>query len=83
MFAQCTNVEHRAAKTYVIEIASASSKELLGTIRWYGPWRQYCFYPINSLFNHGCLDVIARYLKYLNSRLPWDLFDADKAAGSR
>ena len=30
--------------------------ERLGTIRWYGPWRQYCFFPEpDTVWSAGCL----------------------------
>jgi hypothetical protein len=38
----------------------------LGEIRWYGPWRQYCYYPpIESIFSAGCLQDIADFIKQL------------------
>lgn len=48
-------------KTKVWNIISRGSGRLLGQIRWYGPWRQYCFYPTaETLFNVGCMgDIIA------------------------
>lgn len=42
-----------------------SSKGLLGTVKWYSPWRRYVFYPapIESLFDAGCLDEIVVFLR--------------------
>jgi hypothetical protein len=32
---------------------------LLGTIAWYGAWRQFCLYPaLGTVFNNGCLNDI-------------------------
>ena len=46
-------------KTEIWLILSRSSGFNLGTIKWYGPWRQYCFFPSsNSVFNRACIDDI-------------------------
>ena len=37
---------------------------LLGSIKWYPQWRQYCFFPMNNtLHNAGCLNDIADFMK--------------------
>lgn len=47
------------AQTDVINILSISSQFILGQIRWYGPWRQYCFMPsARSVFNRTCMGEI-------------------------
>jgi hypothetical protein len=34
----------------------------LGTIKWYGPWRKYCFCPVaNVVFEQDCLRCIADF----------------------
>ena len=39
---------------------------VLGHIKWYSPWRQYCFYPSPScVFNNGCLGDISAFIKGL------------------
>lgn len=46
-------------KTTILEVISRSSNIKLGTIKWYGAWRQYVFYPeYNTLWNRDCLTVI-------------------------
>ena len=37
------------------------SDDALGLVKWYGPWRQYCFYPESqTIFNKGCmLDIVS------------------------
>jgi hypothetical protein len=49
------------AKTVVIHVENKKSNMILGVISWYGPWRQYCFYPTieSVLFNHTCLHEIS------------------------
>ena len=43
-------------KTEVWNVLSKSSGFILGKIKWYGPWRQYCFFPsANSVFNPTCM----------------------------
>lgn len=40
---------------------------ILGNISWYGPWRQYCFFPMEeTVFSGGCLDDISAFLKKCN-----------------
>lgn len=46
-------------------VVSKTGKGILGEIRWYYRWRQYCFYPNNSLFNKGCLQDIINFLDTL------------------
>lgn len=52
--------------TVTCAIISLSSGEQLGIIKWYGPWRQYCFYPNDdTLWNDGCLENVQSILKGL------------------
>ena len=37
----------------------------LGEVKWYGPWRQYCFFPENAIFNKGCLEDVNDFIKQL------------------
>ncbi len=57
-------------KTDVINILSISSQFILGQIRWYGPWRQYCFMPSgNSVFNRTCMsEIIAKINELMDER---------------
>lgn len=51
-------------KTKIIGVWSKKSSDRLGLIKWYGPWRQYAFFPENNtLFNTGCLNDIQIYIK--------------------
>lgn len=41
----------------------------LGTIAWWGAWRQYVFFPDTStIWSIGCLDMITKFLKKMNDR---------------
>ena len=53
-------------KTSVYHCLRNSSGDVLGEVKWYGPWRQYCFYPaFSTVFNSGCLDGIVDFLRQL------------------
>lgn len=53
-------------RTVVVKVSNARSKDRLGEIRWYGPWRQYCFYPVHAtIFNRGCLREIADRCEFM------------------
>ena len=42
---------------------------MLGFIKWYGSFRQYCFYPENdTMFSKGCLELINCFLDKVNKR---------------
>ena len=46
-------------KTNVWHVMSRSRGIRLGIIKWYGPWRQYCFFPEpETLYNATCLREI-------------------------
>ncbi|GAG50243.1 unnamed protein product, partial [marine sediment metagenome] len=50
-------------KTEIWDVLSKSSGYILGEIRWYGPWRQYCFSPVaNSVFNNTCMSDIQNFI---------------------
>lgn len=54
--------DHYEGKTKRIVITSKKHLEILGEIKWYGPWRQYAFYPLeNTIWNKQCMkDIIYR-----------------------
>lgn len=55
-------------KTNIYYIYADEDKEiLLGRIKWYGPWRKYCFYPEdNIVWDNKCLTELVEYLNELN-----------------
>ena len=55
-------------KTAIVEVCSKSSDTLLGEIKWYGPWRQYCFFPLIAIFNSECLDDIKKFMDVMNKK---------------
>jgi len=51
-------------KTKRWDIISKSSGFRLGTIKWYGAWRQYCFFPDRmTIWNTDCLQDIRTFIK--------------------
>jgi len=53
-------------KTEVYDVLSKSSGGVLGHIKWYSPWRQYCFFPSpKCVFNNGCLADITGFIMEL------------------
>lgn len=53
-------------KTKVWQCVNNHNHLRLGKVQWYGPWRQYCFFPDNAIFNEQCLDDIAEFLHNVN-----------------
>ena len=53
-------------KTYIYDVLSKSSGGILGHIKWYGPWRQYSFFPSpRCIYNSECMAYIINFIKEL------------------
>jgi hypothetical protein len=55
-----------SGKTSIFAVANKKSRDGLGVILWYGPWRQYVFVPTLSyetVYSPGCLRDIADFLR--------------------
>jgi len=53
-------------KTKIIWVRSVNHGDILGEIRWYGAWRQYCFYPkADTIWNIECLQDIRVFIATL------------------
>lgn len=51
-------------KTKIWEVRHRSEPVTLGVISWYGPWRQYTFWPaFNTVWNTDCLEQITAFIK--------------------
>jgi len=56
--------EGKTNRYYVL----SKSQHILGTIKWYGAWRQYCFYPQGTtIFNRTCLNDISKFVGELQA----------------
>ena len=54
-------------KTGIYSCRNLKSDTELGLVRWHGPWRQYCYFPIGqAIYSAGCLQDIADFM----TRLP-------------
>jgi hypothetical protein len=61
--------ESRGKKTEVWRVRATRDCALLGTIKWFGRWRQYTFFPADgTTFNPECLRAIADYCRMLTTR---------------
>jgi len=53
-------------KTSVWSCCNKHSGDELGIIKWYGPWRQYCYFPTTqAVYSKGCLDDIGDFISRL------------------
>lgn len=55
-------------KTKYITVTNKNSEDIIGEIKWYAPWRQYCFFPeFDTVWNITCLtdvnEVISKLMK--------------------
>lgn len=54
-------------KTTVWECMNSKHSEKLGIIKWYAPWRQYCYFStVQAVYNIGCLNDITDFIASLN-----------------
>lgn len=52
-----------SGKTVVYKVFTRSDNSLLGTIKWYSSWRQYCFFPLKHyVWNSVCLFDLYKFL---------------------
>lgn len=52
-------------KTSTFVIFNKNSGAALGRIKWYGSWRQYCFFPTQyaeTVWSMGCLQDIQGFI---------------------
>jgi uncharacterized protein YprB with RNaseH-like and TPR domain len=46
-------------KTKVIAVMNKHHEEIIGMIKWFSRWRQYCFFPTNNtVWNINCLNDV-------------------------
>lgn len=45
-----------------------SSGGILGEVKWYGAWRQYCYFPTaQAVYSTGCLKDICDFIEHLKT----------------
>lgn len=54
------------AKTRQFSV-KAKNGSLVGYIKWWASWRQYCFFPLNSIFDPKCLREVAEFCEQATS----------------
>ena len=53
-------------KTRVVQVYAKISGAHLGTIQWFGRWRQYAFWPMpNTIFNTDCMTAISNEIRMM------------------
>jgi len=53
-------------KTPIIAVYNKVSQEVIGEIKWYPPFRQYCFFPEDeTVYHDGCMNKIVECITYL------------------
>jgi hypothetical protein len=56
----------RKPKTDVWKCMNKRHGDELGIVKWYGPWRQYCYFPsCQAVYSKGCLDDISDFVVQL------------------
>jgi len=56
--------EETKTKTQKFQVLNRLSFDLLGYVKWYAPWRRYCFFPElrNLVFDAECLADIQIFI---------------------
>ena len=68
-------------KTREWTVCSGDYGPELGVIKWYAPWRKYCFFPKpDTLFEQDCLSDIAGQLVILTTAYKFDQKKANEKA---
>jgi hypothetical protein len=56
-------------RTQVYSCRNNRSMDELGQIKWYGPWRQYCYFPtVQAVYSAGCLKDIQDFMEELKNQ---------------
>jgi len=51
-------------KTKMYTVVSKDTKDVLGIVKWYAPWRKYSFFPYSStVFEWDCLRDISDFIQ--------------------
>jgi hypothetical protein len=52
-----------SGKTKRWTVESVAGGPVLGTVRWYAPWRKYTFQTTESIFDSTCLQEITDFIE--------------------
>ena len=60
-------------KTNVYSVLSKAYGDILGIIKWYPNWRQYCFFPEDAtVWSKGCLEEINDFIEEIMEKRKHD-----------
>jgi len=55
--------QESSGKTKRFQIRNRKSGKVIGEIKWYSHWRQYCFFPLGgTVFSAGCMKDIQGFI---------------------
>ena len=55
-------------KTRKLRLINTRAGVIIGDVSWYGPWRQYCLFPVgNTVWSKGCLEDVKSLMKKLDA----------------
>jgi hypothetical protein len=61
--------EKPGRKTPIVDVFYTVDNSTYGRIEWYGPWRQYVFFPEpNTIWTVECAETIIEYIQTLQAR---------------
>ncbi len=64
-FLKFTETAPPSDKTKRWLVSNLKGDSLLGVVKWYAPWRRYCFFPLtDTLFDYGCMSEIATFVDH-------------------
>ena len=56
-------------RTREYRVVNVRSGDVIGAIRWYAPWRQFCFFPTaDTVWSAGCLADLQDALRKADAR---------------
>lgn len=71
--------DHYEGKTRRLVVVSKRKLAILGEIKWYGPWRQYVFFPEEAtIWNTGCLNDLKDVIRALMEERMQEKRDREK-----
>lgn len=60
------NEQNYTSKTKIVYVENLQNQQL-AIIKWYAPWRKYCFIPNSEIiFDSKCLNEMLLYLDKIN-----------------
>ena len=65
-YLQFDEVPNPGKKTRIFNCQPKSGGNPLGIVKWFGNWRQYCYFPtVQAVYSSGCLNDISDFIKQL------------------